>query len=1179
MNVTKKIRMGCLSLLLAAMGSHAFAQTGKQSDLIINEIQVCNIDQFIDPSYNYGGWVELYNPTENTINLGNLYVSNDEENLLRWQLSASQGTVEPGGFAILWFDHYDTGNMYSNEAYKQIGFKLTYEGGTLYICDSQGKLIASQEYPQAIQRTSYARISDGGDTWGITSTPTPGSSNEGSTFAEEQLEAPTVDCDATLYTTPFYIQVSKPAGSTLRYTTDGSVPTLENGSTSYGGRIYVNGGTKIYRFRVFKDGYLPSAVVTRSYIYQDKDYYLPIISVVTDERNLYDDTIGAYTVGTNGISGLGVSTNTNKNRSWERPVNFEYLVPENTDGGSFLMALNQECDFEVCGGWSRNLYAPNASFRLKSGKYYLGQNFLPYAFFQDKPYIKSKTIQVRNGGNDGNARILDAATHQIMLESGMYIDVQATQPAHVFINGKFMFTYNVREPNNKNHGYSNYGIDTDEMDQFEIRAGYGYKQMVGSDETFIRWMNLAQQLAKNPTDDSIYEEICELVDIAEYCNYMAAECYIGSSDWLTNCNNVKGYRSQADGKFHLVVMDADACFQFSDMISRLPNHLYNGNAGFKLTGRNYLIDIFLNMMEYEPFRRRFVDTFCLVDGSVFETRRSTNIINAMRSRTEKAMGFEASNSLNGSANWLINRISDQRSNRLDNFKSYMSSYKLNTTYGTTISADVPMARLSVNNLEIPTGKFSGVLFNPAVVRAQPVPGYDFTGWLLNDSRRTLVFNTGANWTYYDKGPMNDENWKEEDFSTDGWSSGNAPLGYGNVGMSGSSDYSTTLDYGSDASNKRPTYYFRKTFKLPGLPSETEGYQLRCYVDDGCVVYVNGQEIGRYLMPDGKPTYNTYTTTYVGATAAVLNFDIDNSLLHMGNNLIAVEVHNTSGTSSDIYWTAALYHLENNDRFVSTEREVNLSTLGTRNISLTACYAPMEERELMPNNVFPLRVNEVSAGNSVFINEYFKKNDWVELYNTTDTELDAAGLYISDNANNPFKYQIPGNADFNTKVPPHGHLILWADKLESLTQLHAPFKLENEDGNMVLITSSEEFVANNQAFFDAHPSLCEFTDKLEYCNHKGDQSVGRYPDGSNRYYLMYRPTIGRMNSLLPEDDSLGFDPTYTAVEPTLASQDNPISPVGYYTLSGLFMGRESSSLRSGIYVVRLSNGKSQKIVVK
>ena len=63
-------------LIIAAAGKlHA-----QQGTMIINEVCVANIDQFIDPAYNYGGWIELYNPTSSQISLDGLYIS-DESNI------------------------------------------------------------------------------------------------------------------------------------------------------------------------------------------------------------------------------------------------------------------------------------------------------------------------------------------------------------------------------------------------------------------------------------------------------------------------------------------------------------------------------------------------------------------------------------------------------------------------------------------------------------------------------------------------------------------------------------------------------------------------------------------------------------------------------------------------------------------------------------------------------------------------------------------------------------------------------------------------------------------------------------------------------------------------------------------------------------------------------------------
>ena len=112
------------------------------SKLVVNEIMASNIDMMLDPSYNYGGWIELYNPTSSAISLNGLYISWDKDNLKKVAIPSGNGSVPAQGFKTLWFDHYDTGNEYSNNAKNQIDFKIDVEGDTLYISDRNGnKLI------------------------------------------------------------------------------------------------------------------------------------------------------------------------------------------------------------------------------------------------------------------------------------------------------------------------------------------------------------------------------------------------------------------------------------------------------------------------------------------------------------------------------------------------------------------------------------------------------------------------------------------------------------------------------------------------------------------------------------------------------------------------------------------------------------------------------------------------------------------------------------------------------------------------------------------------------------------------------------------------------------------------------------------------------------------------------
>ncbi len=150
---------------------------------------------------------------------------------------------------------------------------------------------------------------------------------------------------------------------------------------------------------------------------------------------------------------------------------------------------------------------------------------------------------------------------------------------------------------------------------------------------------------------------------------------------------------------------------------------------------------------------------------------------------------------------------------------------------------------------------------------------------------------------------------------------------------------------------------------------------------------------------------------------------------------------------------------------------------------------------------PIRINEVSAGNDIYINEYFKKNDWIELYNTTDQDIDIAGMYLSDNRSNPQKYRIPsGENGINTIIPAHGHLIVWCDKLTPMSQLHAPFKLDNADGASVSLQAADG----------------TWADEIAYFAQERWQTFGRYPDGGNHTAHLNRATISLPNMMTTHD---------------------------------------------------------------
>ena len=1141
-----------------------------EGSIIINEIMASNVDEYISPAFNFDGWIELYNPTDLPVELAGLVISDEANGEGPWTVPDNSGVVPAKGFKLLWFD--SNGIKASNAP-----FKLDTDGGRLVIEAADGTRLATQDYPPSMERTSYARSEDGGGTWGVTGTPTPEQSNQGISFAQKQLAAPVVDQPSQLFSGSLTINVTIPAGCTLRYTLDGTLPTQTHGYTSTRGQFKTS-ESKVYRFRLYADGMLPSTVTSRSYILRDRDYTLPVVAVVADPDFLYSTEIGVMAKGPNGRPGNGQSDKCNWNMDWERPVNFSYLT---ADGE---MVLNQDVNLEMCGGWSR-AWTPH-SFKLKGNKELGGSKDLLYPFFSEKPYIRNRTLQIRNGGNDTWARFKDPSLQHLVQTAGVNVDVQSYQPVHEFINGNYIGVLNVREPNNKHYVYANYGWDDTEIDQFEMSPDSGYVQKCGTPDAYNELVDI---LSADAANAETYAEIRQLLDVDAYANYMAAETYLGNWDWPQN--NVKGFRYRGDGgKFRFVLFDLDGSFNsnspFNDFMGKEVytfDELYPRGTG-RIREQIRFVTLFKNLLKNDQFRRQFIDTYCLMGGSVFEKSRASKIIDELLERVEPAMNLEWA-SASGTANDVKNSLNSRLTTANTALRNHSAMKLISSASRYKLSSDAEGAQLTVNGQQVPTGRFDGYLYQPATLKAIAPAGYTFQGWYKQGGDNQIL-KSGAMWSYYDGGSLDTENWTAPTYSSTKWKTGLSPLGYGKTGVK------TTLSYGSDSNNKRPTYYFRATVSLPAEPKAKDVVTMDFTIDDGMVIYVNGTEAGRYNMPSGTVSYKTYASTYAPGNPDHGSIDLPIGLFHEGSNVIAVEVHNNSANSSDIYWDAAISTSVGTvdvDAY-STDAEIELPGSA---MNLIACFQPLTPAERQAQGITPVRINEVSGSNDSFIDEYGKKGDWVELYNTTDEEVDVEGMYLTDDVKQPTKYQITkAGTQAQTKIPAHGYLIVWCDKRETTSQgLHASFKISG-DGGQIALTAADK----------------SWTDVLTYEAHDANTTIGRFPDGAATVFAMNVPTIGHANLLTsyltevkqgdPETNSMkpiasanGFRIRYGSQQLLLKSEDDGTATVDIYTTSGQLVEHATvdiqggtarldvSPLSTGFYVARAIRSDGTRVSCK
>lgn len=152
--------------------------------------------------------------------------------------------------------------------------------------------------------------------------------------------------------------------------------------------------------------------------------------------------------------------------------------------------------------------------------------------------------------------------------------------------------------------------------------------------------------------------------------------------------------------------------------------------------------------------------------------------------------------------------------------------------------------------------------------------------------------------------------------------------------------------------------------------------------------------------------------------------------------------------------------------------------------------------------FYLATPDLPAVGEVVINEFLADNedgevdeageyeDWVELYNNTNSPISLFGLYLSDNPANRNKWAFPANVS----IPANGFLIVWLDNDDLQGPFHANFKLSAAGETLILSDGTATVL-----------------DEITFSQQLPDVTYGRYPNGTGNFTFM-PPTFNAVNSL-------------------------------------------------------------------
>lgn len=892
-------RLVSLMMLLMMQLSPLMVNAG----IRINEILASNATINTDPDYNNeADWVELLNDGNEAVNLNGYYVTDNLDDPTKWHIEADL-ILQPGGFVLLWCDDNATG--------LHTAFKLSASGEAFGVFSPTLEPLDTLLFGPQFTDVSYGRHPTNPDSWVFYTVPTPGAPNGTTGFAGQVAHSPAFSIRGGVYTQPLSLMLSTNQGGLVRYTLDGSAPTEE--SAAYTQPLWID-STTVVRASVFQPGFIAGPANTHSYfIGQDfTSGQLPLVSIVTDSLTFWGAERGIYVQ--------------DFKPDWEVPVNIELFE----NNGSNRAAFNERAGIKINGLYSWKL--PQKMLGVYFRKQY-GNNQLDYPLFFDRQRASFDNFALRASGSDWSYTLFrDGLIQQACHQYNMDLENMAFRPAVVYVNGHYLGIHNIREKVDEDYIASNHGLKEGTFDLIEN----GDYIESGSLDAWNRYWALVK---KDLSIQANFDSVATYMDVENFTDLIATEVYAGNS---SIDHNTMAWKPKDGGKWRWILMDLDRGFVEYDkyMLS-----FYAGQSVWPLA------DLLKNKAYQTHMGTRIADHLY----TTYNAGRMVPRIKQHAADIEAEMPKHIARWLGRTSSYgdAIPSLTYWRTEVADlvTFAESRPMVVLQDLqqYGFGKPASLLLDTWPVgagcwrfNGLQVETGLVKGnaaeasawlgqyPTLAPITVEAKPKPGHRFIGWA--STTREVVIPKASTWSYLDNGSDQGQAWTASSFDDSAWKSGQGLLGYGYSGVK------TTVSYGSSSSSKYITTYFRHTFTLDESTLNQGQFILSLLRDDGAVVYLNGQAIVRTNMPDGAITYKTRASTAINNSAETTytTYAVDKSLLSIGSNTLAVEVHQNAASSSDLLFDLELTALKADpSNLTSTMPLLNLSF--SEDTRLTAVY--------------------------------------------------------------------------------------------------------------------------------------------------------------------------------------------------------------------------------------------------
>ena len=511
--------------------------------VVLREILAENLSGLKDEEADPEDWIELFNAGDTEVDLAGWSLTNDPEAPDLWIFPSL--VLPPSGSTLVWASAKDRTNQPISR-YLHTNFRLSDNGGTLVLSGPElpRSAVDRLDYPRQAPNFSYGLSGPESERrYRFFQTPTPSQPNGTSpvTNAVPELH---FSVPRGFFAQPFSLSIASPVpGVQIRYTTNGSVPTLTNG-LRYTQPIPIT-ASRVIRAAGFASNQLPSRVQTHTYLYNlaNNRRLLPVVSLVTATNHLYGRT---------GIMEFNPRNTLNHGIAWERPVSVEWIRPE--DNGGFQV----DAGIRVAGGdYIRGLYAYNTtalpqskySFRLYfRGEY--GEGRLRYPVFPGTTVSEFDTLHLRAGMNDHSNPLLKDEFVRTLCDQVGIVASHGTF-VHLFLNGAYRGIYNPAERVNEDflQAYHGGGALWDVI-------GVG-NVALGGDST--AWTALRTAARRDLTIRTNYLDVATRMDLENFVDYLLPHIWADNDDWPHN--NTRAARERVPGsRFRFYPWDTEFAF-------------------------------------------------------------------------------------------------------------------------------------------------------------------------------------------------------------------------------------------------------------------------------------------------------------------------------------------------------------------------------------------------------------------------------------------------------------------------------------------------------------------------------------------------------------------------------------------------------------------------------------------